>query len=255
MVPLLTSSCATRSNSVVTLKAFDWPGVGALKPVLTVPRTPKLSVKCQFGRELAVGGRAEVVEVFVSARRRRATTVTSVAHRRRRRRRSCARSNLPPARLLKPGKPFDAALKPWSASGPTCEGLVLADGDLELLDPVLDADGEVRLSVNGHNRSRRSASVELRVGTRVEVDRACRAERGIHGVVDEEVDVVAAGPALTSQVKPSSVSPRTPARSEPVADVTAEVRGEATREHLLEAEAVVGRRTPARARPGPARCW
>jgi hypothetical protein len=30
------------------LNAFDWPGVGALKPVLTVPRIPTLSMKRQL---------------------------------------------------------------------------------------------------------------------------------------------------------------------------------------------------------------
>ena len=44
MVPLFTKSPIEKSNSVVTLNAFCWPGVGARKPLLTAARTAKLSV-------------------------------------------------------------------------------------------------------------------------------------------------------------------------------------------------------------------
>ena len=43
----------------------------------------------------------------------------------------------------KPGNPFDAALKPWSASGPISHDSSCADADLELLVALLDAAGEV----------------------------------------------------------------------------------------------------------------
>ena len=61
------------SNVVVIFCRFDWPGVGAWKPVLTDPRKRDRLVQVMAKRELAVERAPEVGELLVAQARTGAT--------------------------------------------------------------------------------------------------------------------------------------------------------------------------------------
>ena len=93
---------------------------------------------------------------------------------------------------LNPGKPFDAALKPWSAQRTELPGLDLPGLDLERFFAVLRAAGERDRLAERVGDVEVDVELLLDIRARVERRRRVRTEGRIDRVADEEIDAVVA---------------------------------------------------------------
>ena len=238
MVPLLTRSISTRSNSVETLKAFDWPGVGARKPVLSAAAQLEVLVDLVAAGELAVGGGAEVLEVLEADRDADRPLAVAAGALEVAVDRVVAAAPAARGDRTEAGEAVRCGAEALLRQRADLVGLELPDADGELLVAPLEPAGEVGPVVD------RVAEIEVEVGllllveTRVEGGRRLRAERRVDRVGDEEVDLVGAG--RDARVPGDAARGRSADAGEDrrVRQVAAEVGGEPAGEDLLEREAV-----------------